>query len=217
MALGVFALQFAPQAVPALYPKSEWLGRIASLRWEFLYPFSGGSGPLTFYVSFAFLGLSWLLAGLLVAVGLSRRNWTASVIAILLPLSFVYNATFTEEYLFGGINGFAPGLVERAADFIAHDAVIQRVVVYNDNGGAEIQQTGKYEKRLYTSPDFDWAQKAQTMNSFKGHYLIIDAPPIDPQSFFARYFATCIPVYQDADRYMHATVLDCRQAPPVVL
>jgi hypothetical protein len=218
LALGICALQLEPQAVPALYPKSAWLGRIASLRWEFLYPFSGGSGPLTFYVSFAFLGLTWIAAVFLVGAGLLRRAWLPIAIAMLVPLSLAYNATFTEEYLVGGINGFAPGLVERAAAFIANDPSIQRVVVYNDNGGAEVQATGKYEKRLYTTPDFgDWPLKAATMNAFKGHYLIVDAPPVDSQSFFARYFATCVPVYQDADRYMHATVLDCRQAPPVVL
>jgi hypothetical protein len=83
---------------------------------------------------------------------------------------------------------------------------------------AEVQATGKYEKRLYTTPDFgDWQQKAQTMNAFKGHYLVIDAPPVDPASFFAKYFATCVPVYQDADKYMHATLYDCRKAPPIVL
>lgn len=217
-ALGIFAVQFAPHAVPALYPKSAWLGRIASLHLTFLYPFSGGSGPLTFYLSFLFLAVSWIVAGALILLSRIRRRWTSAILALLLPMAFGYNAAFAEEYLYGNINGFAPGLVYRAATFIANDPDVQHVVVYNDNGGAEVQATGKYEKRLYTTPDFgDWQQKAQTMNAFKGHYLVIDAPPVDPASFFAKYFATCVPVYQDADKYMHATLYDCRKAPPIVL
>ena len=212
------ALQFLPHAVPALHPKSEWIGRILSFNWAFLYPFSGGSGPLTFYVSFLFIGLSWIAAGVCVGFGMVRTEWRTALLAILLPLGLTYNAVFAEEYLLGKINGYAPGLVARAAAFIAAESSIQKVVVYNDNGGDEIRKTGKYEKRLYTTPDFgDWTQKADTMNAFKGHYLVIDAPPVDPTSFFAKYFATCESVYQDTDKAMHATLYDCRKAPPIVL
>lgn len=217
IAIGIFALQFLPHAVPPLYPKSAWLGRIASLHWTFLYPFSGGSGPLTFYVSFLFLGLSWIASVLIVAIGLLRKDWQTMMLALLIPLSLGYTGAFAEEYLIGGINGSAAVLVHRAAAFIASDPDIQHVVVYNDNGGYEIQQTGKYAKRLYTSPDFDVTQKAETMNAFSGHYLVVDAPPIDPASIYAKYFATCVPVYQDFDKAMHATVYDCRKAPPIVL
>lgn len=217
LALGIFSVQLAPQVVPSLYPKAEWIGRILSLHWGFLYPFSGGSGPLTFYISFLFIGLTWLASALLAVAGAFRSRRQGAALIVLLPLAFAYNATFAEEYLAGRINGYAPGLVERAAAFIAAEPTIARVVVYNDNGGAEIQVAGKYERRLYTSPDFDWRQKADTMNAFEGHYLVVDAPPIDPDSFFAKYFATCKPIYQDADRYMHATVYDCREAPPIVL
>lgn len=216
-ALGIFAVQFAAQAVPSLYPKAAWLARILSFHWTFLYPFSGGSGPLTFYISFAFLAGTWVVSGALIFSGLFARSWRHVLLLILIPLSFGYNAAFIEEYLAGRINGSTPTLVERAAAYVAADPDIARIVVYNDNGGYEIQLTGKYEKRLYTSPDFDWNQKAATMNAFKGHYLVIDAPPVDPESFFAKYFATCIPVYQDADKYMHATVYDCRSAPAIVL
>lgn len=216
-ALGIFALQFAPHAVPSLYPKAAWIGRILSLRWDMLYPFSGGSGPLTFYVSFLVIGISWLLSAATVMLGWWRPMLRPALLLVLLPVAFAYSMIFTEEYLFGKVNGHAPGLVARAAAHIAADPAITRVVVYNDNGGDEVRKTGKYEKRLYTSPDFDWRDKARTMNAFSGHYLVIDTPPVDPASMFAAYFATCIPVYQDTDRYMHATIYDCRQAPPIVL
>jgi hypothetical protein len=116
-----------------------------------------------------------------------------------------------------GINGYAPGLVERSVAYIRANEDVQKVIVYNDNGGDEVRKSGKYQQRLYTSPDFDWNQKMRTMNAFTGHYLVIDAPPVDQTSFFAKYFTTCIPVYQDIDKYMRATVYDCRKAPPIVL
>jgi hypothetical protein len=210
-------LQFLPHAVPALHPKAEWIGRILSLNWAFLYPFSGGSGPLTFYVSFLFVGLSWLAAGALIVLGVFRTRWQPMLLAMLLPLACTYNAVFTEEYLVGGINGYAPGLVERSVAYIRANEDVQKVIVYNDNGGDEVRKSGKYQQRLYTSPDFDWNQKMRTMNAFTGHYLVIDAPPVDQTSFFAKYFTTCIPVYQDIDKYMRATVYDCRKAPPIVL
>lgn len=216
-ALGLVALQFVPHTVPSLYPKAAWIGRILSLQWDMLYPFSGGSGPLTFYVSFLVIGASWLFSAGIIALGWWRRALRPALLLVLLPVTFVYSAIFSEEYLMGKVNGYAPGLVARAAAHIAADASITRVVVYNDNGGDEVRRTGKYEKRLYTSPDFDWRDKTQTMNEFRGHYLVVDAPPIDPASIFAKHFATCIPVYQDSDRYMHATIYDCRQAPPLVL
>jgi 4-amino-4-deoxy-L-arabinose transferase-like glycosyltransferase len=44
----IYILQFINQYVPPLHPKTEWIGRIFSFKWNFLYPFFGGSGPLGF-------------------------------------------------------------------------------------------------------------------------------------------------------------------------
>jgi hypothetical protein len=215
VALGITLLQFVPHVVPALHPKEEWIGRILSLDWNFLYPFSGGSGPLTFYVSFLVIGLTWVLSGLALLLAFVRREFFLVALAFVIPLSLFYTFSFTEEYLLGRINGSAQALVRDATAFIAGNDDIQKVVVYNDNGGDEIRRIGKYEKRLYTSPIFDVNQKIATMNAYSGHYLVIDAPPIDPKSVYAAYFATCTPIYEEQSKKMTATVYDCRNAPDI--
>ncbi|NBV76656.1 hypothetical protein EBR66_00605 [bacterium] len=217
VAVVLLYVQFFPHSVPSLYPKADWIGRITHFHWAMLYPFSGGSGPLTFYMSFLFIALIWCVSVAAVVLARWKTEWRVAAVSFLVPLALVYNGMFTEEYLAGAVNGFAPGLVERSVSFIAQNPDIQRVVVYNDNGGAEVQAIGKYEKRLYTSPDFNWNDKAKTMNAFSGHYLVIDAPPVDPNSFFAKYFATCQVVYSDTSRAMTAKVYDCRKAPKIQL
>jgi hypothetical protein len=211
------ALQFLPHSVPPLHPKAEWIGRILSFNWTFLYPFSGGSGPLGFYVSFLYMGMTWVIAGILSVYALWRPYARTAILAVLLPLGLMYNGVFAEEYLAGRINGFTPHLVARAVSFINDNPDIRKVVVYNDNGGNEVKEIGKYEKRLYTSPQFDVNDKMATINAFSGHYLVVDVPPIDPNSVFAAYFAGCAVIYHETDKAMHATVYDCRNAPPAHL
>ncbi len=213
LAMFIFMLQLLPHSVPPLHPKAEWIGRIFSFNWTFLYPFSGGSGPLGFYVSFLFMGVSWMSAGLLALWALWKPQMRTVAFLVLIPLGLVYNGVFAEEYLSGKINGFTPGLVTNAVRFIAESPDIKKVVVYNDNGGNEVKEVGKYEKRLYTSPQFPVAEKVKTINAFAGHYLVIDVPKIDPNSVFAAYFAGCKVVYQNTERAMSATVYDCRNAP----
>ncbi len=211
----VFIFQFSEHAVPPLHPKSEWVDRILSLKWNFLYPFSGGSGPLGFYISFALIGLFWFIGLVLAITYLKNRSLRSKVAVGLLIIGIFYNLAFVQEYLFGKINGHTPLLVRNAAEFIKNNPDIQKVVVYNDNGGREVMQTGKYEKRLYTSPQFDITQKIETINNFSGHYLEIDVPPIDPKSVYRKYLDSCEKIYQENSRYMNATVYDCRNAPMI--
>lgn len=89
------------------------------------------------------------------------------------------------------------------------------VTVYNDNGGYEIQNIGKYRKRLYTDPAFGAEVKMATLNQYKEHYLEVNVPRIDPTSFYRRYFDSCKIAYQDVDRSISATVYDCNLAPDI--
>lgn len=210
ISVAIFLLQFLYHFVPSLHPKSEWINRIMSLKWNFLYPFSGGSGPLGFYISFAFIGLFWVSSFILFLAFLKNRNLKGFVLLGLLVFGLFYNIVFIQEYLFGKINGYAPALVRDATEFIKNNPDIKKVVVYNDNGGDEIRKTGKYEKRLYTSPQFDVKQKVETINNFSGHYLEIDIPPIDPKSVYREYLDSCVLVFDKNDKKIYARVYDCR-------
>lgn len=196
--------------VPSLHPKMDWIKRILYFKWNFVYPFSGGSGPLGFYVSFLFMGLSWFISIILFIIGYFRRELRLYVIVFLVPISLVYNIVFAEEYLFGKINGSAPKLLFNVVEFIKNNPDIEYVTVYNDNGGDEIKSIGKYRKRLYTDPKFNIKEKIDTLNQYKEHYLEIDIPKIDPNSIYRKYLDSCNMVYKEVDKKISATIYDCR-------
>lgn len=214
-ALVVFALQFLPQAVPPLHPKSLWIGRAVSFKWNFLFPFMGGSGPLGFYVSFLFMAVAWVACLALVVVAYRSRAWRKPLVLALVAIGLVYNATFVEEYLVGGVNGRTRVLLRDSLSYIRGAPDVKKVTTYNDIGGFELMKMGKYRKRLYIDPKFDQSEKAALLNQFKEHYLVIDVPRIDPASMYARYFDSCRTAWRERSGYISATVYDCTKAPDV--
>jgi len=207
----IFFLQWLPQAVPALYPKSEWIVRMLGLKWNFLMPLTGGSGPLGFYVSFLFIALLWLLALGLVWLMRSRPTQQRSYLLLLLLISLVYNLTFTQEYALGNINGNATNLVNKAVAFIVANPQIDKVITYNDIGNFELTRIGKYERRIYVAPKNDMEHR-QTLNNFKKHYLVVNIPRLSLDSIYAKYFTTCQSIYLSQSRQISATVYDCQGA-----
>lgn len=203
-------LQSIPHSIPPLHPKTEWIYRLTSLKWNFVYPFSGGSGPIPFYVSFLFIGLSWIVSVGALVFAKAKPSYKSLVILFLVPIGLIYNLVFIEEYLVGYWNGHAATLVSDAVEFIKTNPDIKMVTVYNDNGGAEVQATGKYRKRLYVDPKFDVAVKLATLNMYKEHYLVIDIPRIDPTSIYQKYFDSCKVAYREVDKKISATIYDCR-------
>lgn len=208
----VYLLQFFNHYVPPLHPKSEWIGRILSLEWDFLYPFSGGSGPLGFYVSFALIGLFWIASFVFVLQkvfnNFGKKNDKAIVVGLLV-FGIFYNLVFIQEYLFGFINGYTPRLVGDAATFIKSNDDIKRVVVYNDNGGYEIRKTGKYERRLYATPQFEDTYR-DFFKNYSGHILYIDIPRIGENNFYSNYLENdCKRAYQRTSGRITSVIYDC--------
>lgn len=101
---GIFLVQFLHQFVPALYPKTAWFSRVVGLKWNFLFPFTGGSGPAGFYVSWLFISLVWMATIALAIVAFVKPRLLKPVWVVILILGFLYGGVFTEEYLFGRIN-----------------------------------------------------------------------------------------------------------------
>jgi len=215
LAVVLFLLQFVNHFVPSLHPKSEWIDRIMSLRWNFVYPFSGGSGPLGFYVSFLFLGLTWLVSVFVLSLFFVKKNWKNYIIIFLIPLGLVYNMVFINEYLFGTINGSAPKLLSASVEFIKNNPDIKMVTVYNDNGGDEIQKIGKYRKRLYTDPKFDINEKIATLNQYKEHYFVLDVPRLDHTSVYQKYLNSCSIIYFHKHKYISTIIYDCTKVTDV--
>jgi 4-amino-4-deoxy-L-arabinose transferase-like glycosyltransferase len=203
-------LQFLPHYVPPLYPKSEWVSLIFSLKWNFLYPFSGGSGPLGFYVSFLFMALAWIVSFVVLALARTKPQFKKIAVAFLIPLGLIYNGVFAEEYLFGGINGSAPKLVRDSVAYIAGNSDIKSVVVYNDNGGNEVQKTGKYARRLYATPQSEKFYE-DFFRTFSGYVLYIDIPKVSESTFYGQYMSMCKDIYNEKDNYISAVIYDCRE------
>lgn len=211
----IFSVQFFDHFIPSLYPKTEWINRALSLKWNFLFPFMGGSGPTPFYVSFLFMALTSFVIYFVSFLAFKKIELRKGVIFGVFMLGLVYNGVFVEEYLFGKINGNSGDLIKDAAAFIVKNPDIKKVTVYNDNGGNEIVRSGKYRKRLYVDPKFDIQEKIKNLNLYKEHYLVIDIPHLDETTVYAKYFATCEPIYKKLSGQISSTIYDCKNAPDI--
>ncbi len=202
--------QFLYHTVPPQHPKAEWIQAVTSLRWNFLFPFSGGSGPTGFYISFFFIGILWVISALLIIYALKTPRLRNIILMHMLVLGVLYNGVFIEEYLSGRINGSPYGLFKHAKAFIINNDEVKSVVVYNDIGGYEIRETGKYARRMYAAPQFS-DEYEKYFSTFSGHVLYINIPRIGEDTMYMKYLHTCTPVYTDADKAIGATVYDCRK------
>jgi len=210
-ALVLFGLQFLPHVVPPQHPKAEWLSRLASLKWNFLFPFSGGSGPLGFYVSFLLIGASFILCATLVALIQFRPSWKWLAFAALLGVGLAYNAAFVQEYLFGGINGSSAKVLRGALAYIRSHQEVKDVITYNDIGTYELTAMEKYKRRLYADPMFR-ASNVKKLNENKGYYLVVNIPRLNPDDIYAAYFNSCEALYSETSRMITATVYNCERA-----
>lgn len=210
LSLGVFLSQFMYHTVPPQHPKSDWINAVTSLKWNFLFPFTGGSGPTGFYISFFFIGAFWAIALLFVLFALKKYTFKKVILSVLLIIGLVYNGVFIQEYLFGKINGSSYDLFERAKEFVVQNDDITRVVVYNDIGGYAIRETGKYARRMYATPQFS-DEYEKYFSTFSGHVLYIDIPRIGEGTMYMNYLNMCDVVYSDTDNKINARVYDCRK------
>lgn len=195
----IFLFQFLIHVVPPLYPKTEWIARLFQFKWNFLFPFTGGSGPTGFYVSFLFIAIIWLFCLVF---------WKKKFLLGILILGVLYNGVFIEEHLFGKINGSPYPLFAEAKEFIAKNEKIKKVVVYNDIGGYEIRNLGKYQRRFYAAPQFESTYR-EFFKNFSGHVLYIDIPRIGENNYYSDYLATCENIYEKKDKYITAKILNC--------
>ncbi len=215
VSLAIFLFQFFTHHTPPLYPKTEWINRVLAFKWNFLFPFMGGSGPLPFYVSFAFMAMAWITALIFFIVYIRKHAFKKGAVIAVLILGLMYNGVFIEEYLVGAINGNSRDLVEDATAFISKQDDIKMVTVYNDNGGFNIMALNKYRKRLYIDPKFDIEEKMKTLNMYKEHYMVVEIPYIDPSTKYAEYFNGCEVVYEKISGKIRSRIYDCKNTPDI--
>ncbi|MEK7507178.1 MAG: hypothetical protein AAB585_01360 [Patescibacteria group bacterium] len=200
-----------PAAVLPLNPKAAYVQHIKALDFGFLIPFSGGSGPIGFYLSAWFIILTWLAALVALAAILAGRGRKAIWLILFLLLGLGYNLIVTGEYLFGRLYGSPAKIARAGVDYITNEPIIKQVITYNDIGAYELKTAGKYTSRFYTAPARDYTKK---LKEFRGHYLIIDFPVIDKRSAYWNLISKCDLTKKFTDKYVDSYIFDCRSLPP---
>ena len=208
VALVLLALNFLPQSVVALYPKTEWFSRVLHGHWNVLTPLTGGSGPLGFYVSFLFIALSYAVSAAAAIIGAVKKEWRHACAAIILCIGVVYAGVFAEEFLFGLVNGSSAQVLSSVAAYVASDSRISKVLSYNDIGAYEFRAMGKYDSRFFATPDFEEGNKAK-FSTFTGSYVVIDVPHLYESGFYAGFFSKCSIAFQTRSGRIAGYVYEC--------
>lgn len=204
-------LNFLPQAVVALYPKTEWFGRVLHGQWNVLTPLNGGSGPLGFYVSFLFIAGSYIVSLIVAVVAMIKKQWRSGAAVILVMIGLTYNLVFTQELFFGGINGSAPKALDEAIGFISKSAAVKKVMTFNDSGAGPLSLMGKYGGRIYATPESEEGYRKK-FSGFDGDYLVVDIPRFSPSSLYYRFFAKCDILFESGSKSITGKVYDCSRA-----
>lgn len=202
------ALALIPHQVFPLYPKTLWMENVFGLNWDMLFPFTGGSGPLGFYMSFFMIAMAFIISVAITIAALWRRTFRHSALVALLIIGLTYNVIFIEEFIFGRLYGSAPKVLAESLRAIETSPDITKVFTYNDIGGYELHKMNKFGSRFYAVPGNEEGHKAK-FAAFNGHYLIIDIPKINPKSFYAEYFAKCESVFQTHDGSITGNIYKC--------
>jgi ABC-type multidrug transport system fused ATPase/permease subunit len=135
----------------------------------------------------------------------------------ILLLGIVYNFNFIEEFNLGKINGYSPALVREAVSFIKSHKNIEKVLVYNDNGGYNIRQTGKYQRRFYADPKFSNQERVDYLNNNKIYYYVLDIPKIQKGSIYEKFLGSCKEEFSNRDGYINSIIYNCKDAKDVSL
>jgi hypothetical protein len=210
VAIALSALNLLPRLAVPLYPKSEWFGRVIHLHWNVLTPFNGGSGPIGFYISFMFIGLSFIAA---LAAGISGRfapRLRAGLLAFIVVSGVSYNLVFSEELFWGGINGSVRQATEQALSFIARSPDVSQVLTFNDTGAYELSKMGKYAGRFYATPQFEEGHNKRFLefSAAGGRYLVVEFPLLY-DGFYKEYFAKCRALFETKSGDVPAHVYSC--------
>ncbi|MDP3764128.1 MAG: glycosyltransferase family 39 protein, partial [bacterium] len=175
----VFALLIFSRtyAVLPLNPKTAYVEQVKNFDFNFLIPFSSGSGPIGFYFSAQFILWSWIMATLFLGSYLliRRTKYKTYIFASFLIFGFGYNLIFMNELLRGSLYGSPDRIVRQTLNYVLKEPSITRIITYNDIAPYDLKKSGKYHSRFYTAPEGDYTKK---VSAFRGHYMIVDFPAI---------------------------------------
>lgn len=209
---GLFLLNFVNHQVFSLYPKTDWFVSALHLKWNFLFPFTGGSGPLGFYMSFLFMFISFAVAFLAILLAFWKRGSRNAVLIFIFILGVVYNLVFAEELFFGKINGDSTTVLKESLNFIEKDIEVKKVITYSDSGAFELISMKKYTGRFYAVPGYEEGHKVLfEANKKDTSFLVVEIPKLWKPSFYSEFFSGCQKIFETNSGKISGFVYDCKK------
>lgn len=209
------ATNFLPHTVLPLYPKTAWLTAVAAGHWNILMPFTGGNGPLGFYMSFLVIACGFIVSAFLALMAMFFVRFRRSTLIALIIVSISFNALFIEELIWGGINGSAPVALRAGIAYI-QEHNIRSVITHADAGAYELNALGVYAGRFYAVPSYEEGHR-ELFSKHSGRYLVVDMPHLNEGSFYSKYFETCDVEFATSSGVIHAYVYDCAASNPYAI
>jgi len=214
----VFALVILSRVhiILPLNPKTAYVEYVRNLNFDFLIPFSSGSGPIGFYFSAQFILWSWIIAVLFLGGYAFIKNIKYK--NFLLVLFFVtglgYNIIFMNELLRGDLYGSPDKIARQTLNFVLGESSIKNVITYNDIAPYDLKKNNKHLGRFYTAPERDYTPK---MSIFDGYYMIVDFPEIAKPGRYWDLIQRCDEIKRFTHKRVNSYVFDCRFASPIVM
>lgn len=187
--VGMLALSLAlrPVLYP-LFPKDEYLRRLFSFDWNFLFPFHGASGPLAFFVSFIIVIASFFVCGIFVLLWLrnGKKQWMVSFIVIAVAFNFL----LIGELLYSVSTPDMNYASARVLSFAREEGIVEPLFIYQAIGLAEFNKTG-ITPRLFFGAQYQNADVARAIENEAGTILLVDFPSASRTSPLWRALETC--------------------------
>jgi len=195
-----------PHGVLPLDPKTGYLEKVKSLDFNFLIPFSGGSGPSGFYFSAQFILWSWIISLVCWLAVLFKTKYAKPALLIFLVFGIGYNVLFLNEYLGKSIYGNVPEISRKTINYVLENKEIKNVITYYDVGAYYLRKSGQYSSRFYTAPGRDYIPK---LSAFNGYYVIVDFPAIDKNGRYWPLISRCDLIQTFSDRSVNSYIYNC--------
>jgi hypothetical protein len=93
---------------------------------------------------------------------------------------------------------------------------IKSVITHADAGAYELKGMGKYAGRFYAVPGYEEAHQ-KSFAKFDGHYLVVDMPHINNDSFYSKFFQTCQIAFATSSGVIAAHVYYCPHSDPFAI
>lgn len=201
-----FIILSLPHDVVPLNPKEAYVDRVKALDFNFLIPFTGGSGPSGFYFSAWFILLNWLLASILMVWIYCVKKARGLALVVFIIFGLGYNIIFSVEYLLGSVYGSVDRVAKETIEYVNSNNAVEGVITYYDIGAYYLRLSGKYDSRFYTAPKRDYTPK---ITDYRGQYMIIDFPAIEKEGRYWPLISRCPLLNKFQDKRIESYVFDC--------